>query len=462
MASSSSALAATAVQLSLLTAAAAARPHILMMLADDWGSYDASYRMQELGRVPDISTPNIDALGAAGVRMSNYYVQPICTPTRSVLMTGRYSIHTGSEHILFGASEPSCLPVDLPLLPAAFKALNYHTAMVGKWHLGYVNDTCSPWKRGFDSYLGYLNGVEGYYSHGMGAWQDFHECANQSSGHPPADYSSAYGAAVASPKPAFQHKGGAMPAGKDATGLDAKGGAQQNVTLAQAEVLCSAAGDGCYGFTFESKLPIPPGVVQQVFFKKEQSVIGDADWQSYVKTNMPAPKTCDQCTFRYEGQYSTHVYTQHAQGLLKAWKPGAAPLMIYLAWQAVHEPMAVPASYLKPYAKIKDPSRQIYAGMLSALDEGIGNITKALKSLGMFDNTVMVLSNDNGGMSGSYGLGCCNCGTSCGGLNYPYRGARCAIAVPCFPPNVSRLLLSPCARLAMMRDTTSQKKTVRA
>ena len=72
-----------------------------MMLADDWGSYDASYRMRELGRTPDIETPNIDALGGgakgAGLRLSEYYVQPICTPTRAGLLTGRYSIHTGSE-----------------------------------------------------------------------------------------------------------------------------------------------------------------------------------------------------------------------------------------------------------------------------------------------------------------------------------------------------------------------------
>ena len=47
---------------------AAARPHIFMMLADDWGSYDASYRMKDLGRTPDINTPNIDSLGATGIR----------------------------------------------------------------------------------------------------------------------------------------------------------------------------------------------------------------------------------------------------------------------------------------------------------------------------------------------------------------------------------------------------------
>ena len=96
---------------------------------------------------------------------------------------------------------------------------------------------------------------------------------------------------------------------------------------------------------------------------------------------------------------------------------------IDLAWQSVHEPLDAPAAYLDQFSAITDPSRRIYAGMLKVLDEGIGNITATLKGIpGMYANSVIVVSNDNGGMSGSYGLGCCNCGTSCGGLNYPYRG----------------------------------------
>ena len=50
------------------------------------------------------------------------------------------------------------------------------------------------------------------------------------------------------------------------------------------------------------------------------------------------------------------------------------------------------------------------------------NITRALNSTAVGKQSVVVLSNDNGGMSGTYGMGCCQCGTSCGGLNYPYRG----------------------------------------
>ena len=114
---------------------AAIRPHILMMLADDWGSYDSSARARSLGRKPDVQTPVIDQLSSDhhGITFANYYVQPICSPTRASLMSGRYSIHTGSEHRLFGFGEPSCLPTTTPLMPRAFNELGYASHMIGKW-----------------------------------------------------------------------------------------------------------------------------------------------------------------------------------------------------------------------------------------------------------------------------------------------------------------------------------------
>ena len=65
------------------------RPHILFIVADDLGWSDVGFH----GSV--IKTPNIDKLANEGVILDNYYVQPLCTPTRSALMTGRYPIHTG-------------------------------------------------------------------------------------------------------------------------------------------------------------------------------------------------------------------------------------------------------------------------------------------------------------------------------------------------------------------------------
>ena len=169
--------------------------HVFMMLADDWGSYDASFRIRQLGREPDVATPVIDGLAQRGLTFDNYYVQPICTPTRASLLSGRYSIHTGSEHILFGAFEPSCLPVELPLMPTAFKAIGYQTHMIGKWHIGYVNESCAPWGRDFDSYIGYLGGNEGYYQHGAGGFWDWHACGLGGDGGRPGNATRSAGAA---------------------------------------------------------------------------------------------------------------------------------------------------------------------------------------------------------------------------------------------------------------------------
>jgi hypothetical protein len=67
-------------------------PNIVFMLVDDLGWYDVGYHGAS------INTDNIDSLCKEGIVLDNYYVQPICTPTRSALMTGRYPIHTGIKN----------------------------------------------------------------------------------------------------------------------------------------------------------------------------------------------------------------------------------------------------------------------------------------------------------------------------------------------------------------------------
>lgn len=74
-------------------------PHILFILADDLGWSDVGFH----GSV--IKTPNIDKLASEGVILDNYYVLPLCTPTRSALMTGRYPIHTGIILIEYSKKE---------------------------------------------------------------------------------------------------------------------------------------------------------------------------------------------------------------------------------------------------------------------------------------------------------------------------------------------------------------------
>ncbi|XP_076368527.1 arylsulfatase B-like isoform X1 [Tachypleus tridentatus] len=135
-------------------------PNIIIIVADDLGWNDISFHGS-----PQIPTPNIDALAANGIILNNYYVSPICTPSRGALMSGLYPIHTGLQHDVIYAGEPWGLPLELPILPTHLKKLGYSTQTVGKWHLGFFKKEYTPTYRGFDSHFGYWTGHEDYYDH---------------------------------------------------------------------------------------------------------------------------------------------------------------------------------------------------------------------------------------------------------------------------------------------------------
>ncbi|XP_063423154.1 arylsulfatase I-like [Mytilus trossulus] len=268
------------------------QPNILFIIADDYGYNDIGYHGSE------IKTPVLDRLAGDGVKLENYYVQPICSPSRSQLMTGRYQIHTGIQHGIFWPLQPNGLPLQDPTLADKFREAGYSTHAVGKWHLGFFKEEYLPTNRGFDTFFGILNGKADHY----------------------------------------QYNDSAM----GINGLDLRDGIQR-------------------------------------------------------------------VNNEYRGQYSTNLYTKKAVEIVEK-HDSEKPLFMYLSYQAVHLPLQVPDKYLRQYGHIKDMDRKIYAGMTSAMDEGIGDVVMSFQSKGLWQDTLVVFTTDNGGQ------------VLYGGDNWPLRG----------------------------------------
>ncbi|XP_043603909.1 arylsulfatase B-like [Bombus pyrosoma] len=136
------------------------RPNIIVIMADDLGWNDVSFHGAD-----QIPTPNIDALAYNGVILQRHYVLPICTPSRTAFLTGRYPIRTGMQGYPLKAGEERAIPLSNTLLPEYLRKLGYATHLVGKWHVGYYSDYHTPAHRGFDTFLGYYNGYITYFNH---------------------------------------------------------------------------------------------------------------------------------------------------------------------------------------------------------------------------------------------------------------------------------------------------------
>lgn len=256
---------------SVTTLVGAERPNILFFLADDLGSHDVGWRGSE------IKTPNLDRLAFGGARLEQFYVQPICSPTRAALLTGRYPMRHGLQTGVVRPWAQYGLPLEERTLAEALREAGYTTGIFGKWHLGHFAPEYLPTRRGFDRQYGHYNGALHHFEHTR---------------------------------------------------------------------------DG--GF----------------------------DWHR------------DDKVCRDEG-YSTFLLADEATKFIRE-HDGRKPFFVYVPFSAVHAPLQVPEKYKEPYARLPGNQRT-YAGMVTAMDEAVGQIVAAVAARGWRTNTLIVFSSDNGG-----------------------------------------------------------------
>jgi arylsulfatase A-like enzyme len=135
-------------------APAAGKPNVVIFLADDagWGDYSHSGNRM-------VATPNIDSIARGGVSLDRFFVQPVCSPTRAEMLTGRYHPRGGVRGVSTGQER---LDLGEKTLADAFKAAGYATGAFGKWHNG-SQWPYHPMARGFDEYFGHTAGHWGEY-----------------------------------------------------------------------------------------------------------------------------------------------------------------------------------------------------------------------------------------------------------------------------------------------------------
>ncbi len=124
-------------------------PNVVFIMTDDQGYGDLGCHGN-----PIVKTPNLDRLYSQSCRLTNFHVDPTCSPTRSALLTGRYSSRTGVWHTVMGRS---ILRRDEVTLADLFASGGYRTGLFGKWHLG-DNSPYRPEERGFQEVLTFGGG----------------------------------------------------------------------------------------------------------------------------------------------------------------------------------------------------------------------------------------------------------------------------------------------------------------
>lgn len=144
------------------------RPNFVILLVDDMGWEQVGFTGGK-----EVPTPHIDRIAREGTQLTQFYVQPVCTPTRGALLTGRYSWKNGTERRPSTASRQGMLK-DERTLAEALRDAGYATWMVGKWHLGEWQTAHLPRSRGFQHHYGFYGALIDSFTHTREGILDWH------------------------------------------------------------------------------------------------------------------------------------------------------------------------------------------------------------------------------------------------------------------------------------------------
>ncbi len=145
------------------------KPNLVILLVDDLGRGDLGIHGGSA------RTPHIDRLARESLRLTRFYVRPVCTPTRAGLLTGRYPHRFGLGDDLIGPNSRDGLDLAEQTLPEMLASVGYaRRAYLGKWHLGHASRRYHPMSRGFTGFYGHYNGAIDHFTHMRQGRLDWH------------------------------------------------------------------------------------------------------------------------------------------------------------------------------------------------------------------------------------------------------------------------------------------------
>jgi arylsulfatase A-like enzyme len=260
------------------------KPNIVILLADDMGWAFPGFN----GGLAKM--PNVEALEKKSLNLTQFYAQPVCTPSRACILTGRFPFQTGTEQ-RFNGNDSGGMLKDERTLAQALKDVGYFTAIFGKWHLGEWQSESLPRSRGFD------------YQYGMyGAMVDYFR-----------------------------------------------------------KVRIVSKKDSGYG---EEAVP---GSYVYDWHRNGQPLIQDG--------------------------YTTYLIADEVESVLNT-RDSSKPFFFYVAFNAVHSPSD--SSQLPP--ELREKGTKPKYTQAYCLDQAVGRIFDSLKKRNLIDNTILVFTNDNGGV----------------------------------------------------------------